>query len=293
MAKQKVRILADATIDLPPEWVEKYNIGILPTQIMLPDREKPYRNYIDITAEEFYEKLLVADEVPTTAVPRQGDIYRVYEESLQAFESLIVLAHSSKISGSYNSAKKVAEMFPGKDITVVDTQTITIMEGLLVYEGAKMAQLGGSKEEILARITELIPHTHGVAILKTLEYLRKGGRISVAKQVLGNLAKLKPIIAVENGLVKNIGKVKGFENGVALLKNAIPKIVEGRKTETIAILHALMPEEAATLKEHVLAQKDSPQEVEIFLIGPVLGTHMGPYCLGLGWIGTWDERWFK
>ncbi|MCF2142454.1 MAG: DegV family protein [Candidatus Heimdallarchaeota archaeon] len=293
MAKQIVRVLADATIDLPPEWIKKYNIGILPTQIMMPDREKPYRNYIDITAEEFYEKLLKADDVPTTAVPKQGDIYRAYEESLQKYESLVVLAHSSKISGSYNIAKKVAEMFPEKDITVIDTQTITIMEGLLVYEGAKMALTGATKKAIITRINSLIPHTHGIAILKTLEYLRKGGRISVTKQVLGNLAKLKPIIAVEDGLVKNIGKVKGFENGVELLKNAIPKIVAGRKFETIAILHALMPEEAAELKDHALAQENPPKEVEVFLIGPVLGAHMGPYCLGLGWIGAWDKKWFK
>ncbi|NHJ48069.1 MAG: DegV family protein [Asgard group archaeon] len=294
MARQKIRILSDGTIDLPTDWVEKYNIGILPTQIMIEDREKPYRSYIDISPEEFFEKLLKVNEIPTTSVPKQGDIYKIYDESLKKYESLIVLAHSSKISSSYYLAKKVAEMFPDKDITVIDSNTITIMEGLLVYEAAKMAQLGNPKEEIIDRLNKLIPHTHGIAILKSLDYLRKSGRISIAKHFIGNLGNFRPIIAVEDGLVKNIGKIKGFENGIELLKKRIPNILKNRKTNTIAILHALMPEEANDLKEFILKQeKNVPEKVETFLLGPVLGTHVGPYCLGIGWIGDWNQNWFK
>ncbi len=293
MAKQTVRILADATIDLPPEWVKELNIGILPTQIMIEDREKPYRNYIDITAEEFFEKLLKVKEIPTTAVPKQGDIYNVYEESLKSFDSLIVIAHSSKISSSYALAVKVAEMFSDKDITVIDSQTITIMEGLLVYEAAKKAQAGASKEEIITRVNELIPHTHGIAILKSLDYLRKGGRISIAKHIIGNLANFRPLIAIEDGLVKNIGKVKGFDKGLELLKSRVPNILKNRKIDLVIILHSLMPTEADALKEFILSQNENkPKQVEAFLIGPVLGTHMGPGCLGIGWIGDWDKKWF-
>ncbi len=294
MAKQNVRILADATIDLPPSWVKDLNIGILPTQIMIEDREKPYRNYIDITAEEFFEKLLKVKEIPTTAVPKQGDIFKAYEESLKDYQSLIVIAHSSKVSGSFNIALKVAEMFPNNDITVIDSQTITIMEGLLVYEAAKLAQTGATKEEILTKLHELIPHTHGIAVVKSLDYLRKGGRISFAKQVIANLANFRPVIAVEDGLVQSIGKVKGFENGIEMIKKHIPEILKNLKTESIMIIHSLMPEEANQLKDFILAQKEHvPKMVETILIGPVLGTHMGPNCLGLGWIGSWDDKWFK
>ena len=294
MAKQTVRILADATMDLPPKIVKELDIGILPTQVMIEDREKPYRNYIDITAEEFFDKLLKVKEIPTTAVPTQGDIYKAYEESLKRFESLIVLAHSSKISSSYPSAFRIAEMFSGKDITVIDTQTITIMEGLLVYEAAMMAKAGVKKEEIITKIESLIPYTHGVAILKSLDYLRKGGRISIAKHIIGSLANFKPVISVEDGLVKNIGRVKGFDNGIELLKRNIPNILRNRKTDFVTILHALMPEEAKELKDYILSQKELvPDKVEIYMLGPVLGTHIGPYALGIGWIGDWDENWFK
>ncbi|HUT81503.1 MAG TPA: DegV family protein [Candidatus Bathyarchaeia archaeon] len=294
MAKQNVRILADATIDLPPSWVRELNIGILPTQIIMEDREKPYRNYIDITAEEFFEKLLKAKEIPTTSVPKQGDIFKVYEESFKEYQSLIVVAHSSKISGSYNIAFKVSDMFPGKDITVIDSQTISVMEGMLVYEIGKLAQAGATKEEILSRLQELIPHAHGVAVLKSLDYLRKGGRISFAKQVIANLANFKPIIVAEDGLVKNIGKVKGFENGIEMIKKRVPEILKSLKTDSIIIFHSLMPTEANELQEFILAQKENvPKMVECVLIGPVLGAHMGPYCLGIGWIGAWKNSWFK
>ncbi|NHJ41241.1 MAG: DegV family protein [Asgard group archaeon] len=294
MAKQKIRIIADATMDLPSEWIEKFDIGILPTQVMIEDREKPYRSYIDITSDEFFEKLLKIKEIPTTSVPKQGDIFKVYDESLKNYESLIILAHSSKISGSYNIAYKVAEMFPEKDITVIDTKTITIMEGLLVYEAAKLAKEGASKEEIINKINELIPYTRGVAILKSLDYLRKGGRIGIAKHLIANIANFRPIIAVEDGLVKNIGKVKGFDNGIELIKKHLPVILKNRKSDLVVILHALMHDEANDLKEFIQNQTENiPKQVEIFMVGPVLGAHTGPYCLGLGWIGDWNENWFK
>ncbi|MBK5114234.1 MAG: DegV family protein [Candidatus Heimdallarchaeota archaeon] len=294
MAIQKVRILADGTIDLPPQWVKKFNIGILPTQIMIEDRVKPYKNYVDITAEEFFEKLQKSKEIPTTSVPTQGDIYNVYEESLKDFESLIVIAHSSKISGSYSIALKVSEMFTDKDITVIDSQTITVVEGLLVYVAAKMAQAGASKDEIIKRVNQLIPHAHGVAIMKSLDYLRKGGRISFAKQVIGNLANFRPVIAIEDGLVKNIGRVKGFDKGLELLMARVPDILRNRKVDLVIIIHSLMPTEAKELKEFILSQKkNKPNQVEMFLIGPVLGTHMGPNCLGIGWIGDYSTDWFQ
>jgi DegV family protein with EDD domain len=294
MAKQTVKILADATFDLPLDWVTKLNVGILPTQIMMEDREKPYRNYIDITPEEFFASLLTCKEIPTTAVPTQGDIHKVYEDSLKEYDSLIVLAHSSKMSGSYNSALKATEMFPSKDITVVDTLTITVVEGLLVYEAATMALNGAAKEEILARLNDLIPHTHGVAILQNLDYLRKGGRISIAKHVIAQVANFRPILAVEEGLVQNIGTVRGFDKGLELLKKRMPDILKNRKLDAVFILHSLMPDEANELKNYILSlDANAPNVCEVFLLGPVLGTHIGPYALGIGWVGNWDHNWFK
>ena len=185
-------------------------------------------------------------------------------------------------------------MFSDKDITVIDSKTITVMEGLLVYEAAKMAQNGASKEEIISQLEELIPHTHGVIILKSLELLRKGGGIGFTKHFIANLGKFRPIIAVEDGLVKNIGKVKGFDKGIELFSKQIPNILMNRKTKLVVILHALMPEEAAKLKDLICKQEENvPQQIEIFLIGPVLGAYMGPYCLGIGWIGDWNKKWFR
>ena len=196
---------------------------------MFEDREKPYRNYIDITPEEFFDKLLNCKNIPTTAVPKQGDIFTAYEDALKKYDTLIVLAHSSKMSSSYNLALSVAQMFEDSDITVVDTLTITIMEGLLVFEAAKMAQNGASKDEIVSRVNELIPHTHGVAVLQNLDYLRKGGRISIAKHIIAQVANFRPILGVEDGLVQNIGTVRGFDKGLELFKHRMPDILKSRK----------------------------------------------------------------
>ncbi|MEA2071842.1 MAG: DegV family protein [Asgard group archaeon] len=294
MANQKVRVLSDGTIDLPKKVVEEMNIGILPTQIIMEDRDKPYKNYIDITPDEFFEKLLNCKEIPTTSVPRQGDVFKVYEQSLKDYDSLIVFGHSSKISSSYALAKKVAEqMFPEQDITVIDSETITVMEGLLVYEAAKMAQNGATKEEIISRTNELIPHAHGFGVIKTLDYLRKGGRISIAKHLIGKMANFKPIVTVEDGLVKNLGKVRGYDNALDLIKKNLPKFLAGRKTDKVIIFHALMPESAGEIRDAILTlDKNIPSDLSITQLGPVLGTHLGPYRVGLGWIGRWDRKWF-
>jgi DegV family protein with EDD domain len=294
MSKQNVRILSDGTIDLPPSWVEELNIGILPTQIIIEDREKPYKQYYDITSEEFFEKLDKCKEIPTTSVPRQGDVFKMYQQSLKDFDSLIVFGHSSKISSSWALAKKVADqMFPNEDITVVDTETITIMEGLIVYEAAKMAKKGISKEDILKRVKELIPKAHGIAILQSLDHLRKGGRINIAQHLLGSLVGFKPMVTVEDGLVKNIGKVRGYNKGMELLKKSLPEILKGLETETLIILHATMSDAAKELEEAIIAQENTPQQVKISWIGPVLGTHVGPNVIGLAWLGEWDKDWFQ
>ena len=294
MSKQTVRILSDATMDLPAKIVKELDIGILPTQIMIDDREKPYRNYIDITPEEFWEKLSNCKEIPTTAVPKQGDVFKTYEESLKDFESLIVFGHSSKISSSYNLAKKVADqMFPEKDITVIDSQTITILQGLLVNEAATIAATGAPKEKILERMYELIPHSHGVAVINSLDHLRKGGRITVAQHILGSLIGFKPMICIEDGIVQNLTKVRGFRNALDLIKENIPKILNQRKLDHIKILHALQPDEAKELQEFILSQDDAPASCDAHLLGPILGAHLGPYALGIGWIGNWDWNWWK
>ncbi|MGC9778260.1 MAG: DegV family protein [Candidatus Heimdallarchaeota archaeon] len=108
----------------------------------------------------------------------------------------------------------------------------------MVFEAAMMARKGVDKEEIINQVNSLIPHTHEIAILKSLDYLRKGGRISIAKYLIGNLANFKPIIGVEDGLVKNIGRVKGFDNGIEILKKNILNILQNRKTdfETVFML---------------------------------------------------------
>ena len=293
MPKQSVRILSDATIDLPVQTVKELNIGILPTQVMIEDREKPYRNYIDITPEEFWEKLPHCKDLPTTAVPKQGDVFKAYEESLAEYDSLIVFGHSSKISSSYNLAKKVAEQkFPEKDITVIDSQTITILEGMLVQEAAAMALDGASKETIIKRAQELIPHSHGVAVIDSLNHLRKGGRITVTQHLLGSLIGFKPMICIEEGTVQNLTKVRGFDNAIDLIKHNIPNILEDLKLDSIFILHSLKSAEAKELQEYILSQNNAPAICEAHMLGPVLGAHIGPHALGLGWFGNWSKKWW-
>ena len=122
--------------------------------------------------------------------------------------------------------------------------------------------------------------------------LAKKGSLSARRRAIALLGN-RAIIGIEDGLVQNIGKVRGYDNAIDLIKKNIPNILEGRRLDFIAILHALMPDEAYDLKDFIMNQPNPPKKCEVYMLGPVLGAHMGPYALGVGWIGNWDNNWWK
>ena len=214
-----VGIVSDSNVDLPEEVIKKLDIGIVPGRIIFGD-EEVRRHYVDITYEEFYHRLVHDKATPSTSVPSPKEYLLAYEEALKKYDEIIVFCTSSKLSSMFNIASLVAKDYFKDNVTVIDSQKISIPFGTIVYEIAVKAREGASKGELLAYFNDyLVPKTHALGGIPTLTYLQKGGRIGKAASLMGNFMQVKPIISIENGELTSLGKVRGMEKIYSLLSD--------------------------------------------------------------------------
>jgi len=180
-----------------------------------------------------------------------------------------------------------------KDLVIVDSNTVSHGLGLIVYEIAKQIKAGKSKDKLLNMLNNsLIPNAQVCAVVDTLEFLHKGGRIGRAQKVLGTLLNMKPILQVKDGFVDSFGKVKGFEEAFNNYVAMVPKVFDNLMTDTVWIGYAADDENAKRLYEAIKDLPNAPKEINIYEIGPTVGVHLGPKSMIMSWIGNWDTNWF-
>lgn len=267
-----VRIILDSTTDLPSDFRGRFPTVAMPVFF---GTEKFYDG-INITHAEFYDKLKECAELPKTsqAIPADfADIFSTLDEGDEA----VVLTLSSKLSGTYQSAVIAAEDYSDR-IFVVDTRTVTIGAGVLAEYAFSLAESGMSARDIAEKITVERDKVRLIAMVDTLEYLHKGGRISAAVAVAGGILGFKPVICVENGEVKLLGKARGAKNGNNLLEAEIEKT--GGVDFTRPVLLGYTGTDSTMLNRYVddfsklwTEHRDSLNAAEI---GTVIGTHVGP-----------------
>lgn len=285
-----VKIISDSTFDLPLPFIEEYNIGVIPANIIFGEEVK--QQYVDITIEEFYRRLVEADVPPTTGVPAPKRFKAVYESALEEADEVIVFCLSSDLSGMFGTACMVANRFFDERITVIDSRCTTLQMGLIVFEVAKKAKEGLSKTELLKYTSDfLIPNAQALAGAGTLKYLQRSGRVSRIASLFGEMLHLKPLLRFEGGEIVSPGKVRGSEAFFQLLQRFTRYITQRKKTETAFVVHSRNHTEAEKLIASFQALPNAPQEILLGEIGPVIGTHVGPGLLGLTWIGDYQEDW--
>ena len=293
---QKVAIVTDGSCDLPKEIIKKYDIHIAPFQVIFGNEAyKMYGDFGDLSKDEFYKKLLNSKELPTTAVPSPKSFHDAFNEALEKAQSVIGIFISEDLSGTYQSALRVArEMFEGQDITIIDSKVAASTLGVLVIEAAKMAKKGKSKAEIVDKINGLIPHGRLISILDNVEAAYRSGRLGWTKRFLVNTFKIKPITLFENGKIVSGGKLKGSrEEVIEKLKEIAPKVIKNSITDTIFVWHVRYPEAAQILKEEMEKHNKDKKEIIIQEAGPVIGTHVGFNSLSYMYYGNYDSEWFN
>jgi len=288
-SKSNIVLIADSACDLPEEIIEEYGIVILPISIYFPEETRT--QYVDITTEEFFRKITEEDLTPTTGVPSPRVYMQTFEKALKNHDEGIMINISGDLSGIYNYGLIYEKQFTNGKITVVDSRNATLPFGLLVLKTARMIKEGLTKEEILLKLKKIIPKVQLSAFVGDLKYLKRSGRISTLKHILGNLMQYKPLITIVDGKLQSPTRVRGEAATMDYLKNLGEKVTKSlAKNETIIVLHSRNLEKAEELAKYVQNSSKKKHEILIWEIGPAIGVHVGPGALGLSYIGkTRDE----
>ena len=267
-----VKIIIDSTTDTIPAIREK--CAVVPLTVNFGETE--YIDGVTINHKEFYEKLVESDVLPTTSQPTPDAFAQEYQKAVDAGQKVVVLTIASKLSGTYQSATIAAMDFPGS-VYVVDSKTAAIGTGILAELAVEMAENGADAETIVRRITKERENVRLVAMLDTLEYLKKGGRISAAVALAGGLLGIKPVVAVENGEVALVGKARGSKQGNNLLRQLVGKSgVDFEKPFCLAysgLSDSLLQKYIADSAELWQGQTE---KLPIVTVGCAIGAHVGP-----------------
>jgi len=278
-----IRIVTDSTCDLPEETVNRHGITVVP--LYINQGSHTYLDGVDLTRDEFYAQLPAYDPAPQTATPSPEVFIQAYERLAEKGAQAILSIHiSEKLSATVNSARTAAEQFKKIPVTVLDSSQLSLGLGFIVEKAAQMAELGHKVDEILAHLQELMKRTYVFASLKTLEYLRRSGRMHFALARLGEILQIKPLLHMNQG--------KPTAHRARTQTRATERLFEWLKEyapyERLAIVHAGIQAEAEALRERVkefLPDGDIP----VMQITPVLGAHLGIGALGFACISVKDS----
>lgn len=275
-----IRILVDSTCDVPPDVAERMGIAVVPVYINVGD--KSYLDGVDLTRQEFYENLPGYNTFPTTAAPAPAAFTAAYQALVDEGATEIISLHiATKLSNTLNAARLGAEDVEGAEITMWDTQQLALGSGLQAIVAAEAAADGLSMPEILALLEEKREKTRIFAMLDTLEFLRRSGRVSWTEFGLGTLLRVKPIVQVYDGEVSMIEKVRTS-------KRAIPRLVQLVESygplDRIALEYAGSADTAERLRQEARDLFPLDEETTIMELTPAIGSHAGPGVVGLGFI---------
>jgi fatty acid kinase fatty acid binding subunit len=281
LSTENTAIVLDSTADFPEAPTRFANWRVVPLYVRFGDES--FKDYEELSPPAFYERLRTAPETPTTSQPTPGDFLETYEE-LSGYERIVSLHISTKLSGTAQSARTAAAELGGDRVTVYDSQTASAAIAMLALAIQRRLERGTSDVEV-AELVERYPREAGLLFtVDTLEYLAKGGRIGRAAAFAGNLLHVKPILAIRNGEVEPIKRVRGNHKAFLQFQEMFESTTSIDDANLrVGIAHAAAPERLKALTE--LVEHVRPQAtVEIATtLGAVVGAHAGPGTVGFFW----------
>ncbi len=275
-----IQIVTDSASDILPQEAKALGIHIVPLTVNFGGQE--FADGVDLAHNEFYEKLVESDILPTTSQVTPDSYHKIFEKLTENGDTVIAITLSSKLSGTYQSACIAAEDF-GDKIYVVDSLNATIGQRLLVLNCLDYCRKGYNAKEITDRLNADKKEICLLALLDTLEYLKKGGRISSTVAFAGGILSIKPVVTIEDGAVNLVGKARGSKNGNNLLRKLVDDVGGIDFSRPYGLIYS-------GLSDHLLQKyiedsadlwEDKVDELPIFTLGAVIGTHIGPGAIGV------------
>ena len=271
---RRFAVVTDSTADLPQAWHERYGIEVVPLKVLFG--KETFRDGVDMTNEQFFQRLAASTALPTTSAPSPGEFAEVYQRLAKDHDGCISIHIGAQLSATAEAARVGAQSVEGFPVEVIDSQTVSMPVAFLCRVAAECESL----EAAAAAVRERVPKTRVLALLDTLRYLEMGGRLSRAQAMIGTMLDLKPLLLVADAEIKPVDRVR-------TRSRAIPRMIEHFKgdlpVEHLAVMHAQAADEAEKIAAE-LRNDLSGREVTVGQIGCVLGTHTGPKALGIVYI---------
>ncbi|MED4955358.1 DegV family protein [Paenibacillus sp. FSL R5-0527] len=274
-----IKIFADSTCDLPADWIQRHEIGIVPLYVTFSDQT--YKDGVDLSVPDLYRKVSETGKLPKTAAPSPADFIQAFSPYARQGQQILCISLSSELSSTYQNALIAAEEFPEGTVTVFDSLNLSTGIGLQVMKAVQAAAEGKSVSEIIDLLTAVRPQVETEFVIDTLEYLYKGGRCSGMQNLIGSLLKIRPVIKVADGKMTPAYKIRGSREKALdqLLNNALSRLND-MDNDIIFVTHSLADEDAAKLKQELEARTGA-KTVAVSNAGCVISSHCGAKTIGI------------
>lgn len=276
-----IAVVTDSTSDIEPARAKELGIDVVPLFVIFG--EKSYRDYVDLTRPEFYEKLASEPVLPITSQPTAQMFEEAFAPHVEAGDEILCIVISSKLSGTINAAKSAAQQFPGANISIVDSESAAGGLGMQVLHACALAKAGASIETILAAIEHEKRTQHLYACFPDLSHVVRTGRIGKAKAVIGTLLKIVPVISLKDGEVIAEAQVRTLGRAQQTMIDLSLKHVTDVSKARFLVMHTNAPDLARDIMERLRSQLGGiePEMLDVLEAGPVIATHGGPGAVGV------------
>lgn len=274
-----VKIFADSTSDLPQDWKDTYDIGVIPLYVVFGD--ETYRDGMDITPEIVYGRVAANGSLPKTAAPSPADFMAAFTPVINAGDDIVYISLSAQLSSTYQNALLAAGEYPEGRIRVVDSKTVCGGIALQVMKAVTAARSGFGAGEIAAMLEQARDRVVTEFVVDTLDYLYMGGRCSGMQNLIGSLLKIRPLLRMIEGSIVPVNKIRGKKEKALeqMLQNALLN-VDRLDNELLIIAHTMADEDAQYLQS-ALREATGVNEIALINAGCVIGSHCGPQTVGL------------
>ena len=274
-----ITLITDSAADLPLALREEYGIKMLPINITMGNQT--YRDQVDLSTDEFYEKLFATKEMPSTAYPGLGLIIETFREAVETGNSVIFICLASALSGLYNAALLAKSEFPNAEIAVIDSKSATFGQGVIVLAAARLIREGKSFAEVVQACEDFVKRSRGFGVINTLEYLHRGGRLGLASTLAATALNIKPVIEIKpDGSLLMAHKTRGIVKGRNWMLEHMKKDGKNYKDTIVWVAYIREKEQALEFKKQV-EEELQPGEVLFGEVSATIGTHLGPGLVGV------------
>ncbi len=274
----KVKILTDSLADIPAPLLQELEITTVPCVVRFGTEE--YRDRIDLSPTEFYRKLVASPALPVTAFPSSAMFEDAYRRMAETTDRILAIHTIASLTGIYNASRIAAENIPNIRIELIDSEQVSMSLGWLVILAARAAQEGMSLAQVRAIVENAKTRVHIIAMLDTLDYAQRGGRLGKGAALVGSLLNVKPLVSAVHSEIVPVENVRTQKRA---LERLVEIVLASGPIQELAVIHAAAPERAQAVQK-MLADTLPLNQIVMSETGPVLGTHTGPGAVGIAWL---------